>query len=161
MQTNIDDTALAQVEAFRRHPLIRKEISISSYVFEVETGELAKTISDLRRTGARLTSAAVGSGFASSTLGCCGARKREKKTAPFAKAENSSCTDKSLACPAHCSENEKKQDHRIDSPPYPQLHWKVKQPRKRKIGHDSEQTKAQAPHGAGERTRTNCHDRSM
>lgn len=42
MQTSIDDTALAQVEAFRSHPLIPNDIPITSYVFEVETGHLRR-----------------------------------------------------------------------------------------------------------------------
>lgn len=42
MQANIDDASIAQVEAFRTHPLIPNDIPISSYVYEVESGRLRK-----------------------------------------------------------------------------------------------------------------------
>lgn len=42
MQTDIDQTALAQVEALRQHPLIPKEIRITAYIYEVETGRLRR-----------------------------------------------------------------------------------------------------------------------
>jgi carbonic anhydrase len=42
MQSNIDDTTLAQIEAFQKHPLIPKDISVTGYVYEVETGRLRK-----------------------------------------------------------------------------------------------------------------------
>jgi carbonic anhydrase len=42
MQTNIDETALAQAEAFRSHPLIPDSTSISSFVYELEAGHLRR-----------------------------------------------------------------------------------------------------------------------
>lgn len=42
MQTNIDETSAAQVEAFRQHPLIPDGIPITSYIYEVESGHLRR-----------------------------------------------------------------------------------------------------------------------
>ncbi len=42
MQTDIDQAALAQAEALRQHPLIPKNIPITAYVYEVETGRLRR-----------------------------------------------------------------------------------------------------------------------
>jgi len=39
-QTDIDQASVEQAEAFRRHPLIPDEIPVTSYVYEVETGNL-------------------------------------------------------------------------------------------------------------------------
>lgn len=40
MQSNIDEASLAQAEVFRNHPLIPEGISITPYVYEVESGHL-------------------------------------------------------------------------------------------------------------------------
>ncbi len=42
MQSNIDETSAAQVEAFRGHPLIPDDIPITSYIYEVESGHLRR-----------------------------------------------------------------------------------------------------------------------
>ncbi len=42
MQTDIDETALAQVEAFRNHPLIPQDVPITAYVYEVESRQLRR-----------------------------------------------------------------------------------------------------------------------
>ncbi len=41
-QTDIDRAALEQVELLRNHPLIPKDVHITAYVYEVETGRLRK-----------------------------------------------------------------------------------------------------------------------
>lgn len=41
-QTDIDKAALEQAELLRNHPLIPKEVRITAYVYEVETGRLRK-----------------------------------------------------------------------------------------------------------------------
>jgi carbonic anhydrase len=40
MQPDIESATRIQIEAFRRHPLIPKEIAISGYVYDVNTGHL-------------------------------------------------------------------------------------------------------------------------
>jgi len=40
--TDVDEATLEQVEALRRHPLIPKDVVISGYVFEIETGKLRR-----------------------------------------------------------------------------------------------------------------------
>ncbi|HLV02291.1 MAG TPA: carbonic anhydrase [Acidobacteriota bacterium] len=42
MQENIDETARAQVEALRNHPLIPSDIPIHAYIFEVESGNIRR-----------------------------------------------------------------------------------------------------------------------
>jgi len=42
MQTDIDEASIAQVEAFRNHPLIPKDVPITSYVYEVESRRLRR-----------------------------------------------------------------------------------------------------------------------
>jgi len=42
MQSDIDVASAAQAEAFRAHPLIPKDVAITSYVYEVESGHLRR-----------------------------------------------------------------------------------------------------------------------
>jgi len=42
MQTDIDQTALEQARLLREHPLVPKDVRISAYVYEVETGRLRR-----------------------------------------------------------------------------------------------------------------------
>lgn len=41
-QTDIDQAALQQVELLRNHPLIPKDVRITAYVYEIETGRLRR-----------------------------------------------------------------------------------------------------------------------